>query len=345
MASVPIMQGISAYYANKVSVEANPLKNLLRDVHLTDVEFARELAANPKSGITRHILEMVAFDGSSVVPFIDGPYLLSHAAVSSAISQTNQGRAKSAFFSGTEVVSDAWGVNGPTQESTNTGAHTNARQAAMAAWPVLSGSDYITIDPLPKSIKEAAANSNGDLSKIDNDTYEQLTRYVAGAVLGQLYPGCVIDDGLLAAFASIAVFQVQVVAPKKYHSLAGQFSADTLRISRKVFMNWVESYYGEEKMTEICAHRASEGLTNSEVSTKRKVNNFLLFSISKTLNPSPWPQCAMALADSTWVNTLKPLLGLTVAALERLYKDLGAEVEAFQSDPDKWLIEVGRYER
>lgn len=53
----------------------------------------------------------------------------------------------------------------------------------------------------------------------------------------------------------------------------------------------------------------------------------------------------MALADSTWVNTLKPLLGLTVAALERLYKDLGAEVEAFQSDPDKWLIEVGRYER
>jgi hypothetical protein len=110
MASVPIMQGISAYYANKVSVEANPLKNLLRDVHLTDVEFARELAANPKSGITRHILEMVAFDGSSVVPFIDGPYLLSHAAVSSAISQTNQGRATSAFFSGTEVAPDGLGL-------------------------------------------------------------------------------------------------------------------------------------------------------------------------------------------------------------------------------------------
>jgi hypothetical protein len=208
---------------------------------------------------------MIAFDGSSVVPFMDGPYLLSHAAVSSAMTQSNQVRAKSAFFSGTDVVSDAWGVNGPTQQSTGTQAHSNARQAVSAAWPVLSGSGYIELDPLPESIKEAATESNGDLSKIDDDVYEQLTKYVAGAVLGQLYPGCVVDDGLLTAFASLAVMQVQVVAPKRYHSLAGLFPSDTLRISRNLFMNWVESCYGEEKMTEICAHRASEGLTNSEV--------------------------------------------------------------------------------
>uniref|UniRef100_A0A7S2VVU3 ABC transporter domain-containing protein n=1 Tax=Triparma pacifica TaxID=91992 RepID=A0A7S2VVU3_9STRA len=244
--------------------------------------------------------------------------LLSHAAVSAAISQADQGRSRTSFFTGTDIHSDAWGQNGPTQQGTGTTSHVNARQVASAAWPVLSESGYIKIERLPEAIKEAAANSGGDLNKIDHDVYEQLVRYVAGVVLVQLYPGCVVDDGLLTAFAGIALVQAQVVSPVKFHSLAGLFPSDTLRISRGVFGQWVEAYFGEERMAEICAARISEeGLTVSE--------------------------CAMALADSTWVNTLKPLLGLTVSALTRIYSDLEFEAEAYQKEPEKWLIEMGRY--
>jgi ABC-type multidrug transport system ATPase subunit len=313
-AGVSSLRRISEYYAVDDAAKANSA--LQRNVHRLDFDAALTLTTLADSQLTYENMVHRAFNGSDIVPFIDGPFLISHAAVKSAI-ESNQERLPNAFFWQTDMHADTWGIYGPSQLSTGSDAHGAARDMVFAAWPALSQTGDIELPDVPDVVVDGVTEAGGDFNEIDDDVKFEFIMWIVKATLSELYPGSDVEDkSLSAALGTLGYFSRLSVSPLTYHSLAGLFASDSVGIARGSLGAWIEEYFGEAKMKELCDLRSADNLSVEE--------------------------CAKILGDSTWINTFAPLVGLIMDSFSVISDDIGKHVKLFKSDPEGWLQEQAR---
>ena len=307
---------IAEYYLEDDTDKPNAA--LQRTVHRMDFDTTLYLASSENSLIFSRDIIYAAFNESSIVPFIDGPFLISHAAVKSAI-ESDQGRTGGqAFVWQTDMHSSNWGPYGPTELDTGSDAHSNARAMILAAWPALSSLDPINLGTIPDAVVDGVKASGGDFTKIDDDVKLDFVTWIVKSVLKELFPGSDTEDQVLdAALATLGTFNRKIVSPLKYHSISGLFASDSMGLARGALGNWIEEYYGEERMQELCDIRG-DNLSSKE--------------------------CGVILADSCWVNTFTPLVGLIMDSLSKISGEIGVHVKLFRADTDAWLQEAARIE-
>ena len=243
--------------------------------------------------------------------FINGDYILSHANVTAVLSNPNQTRSSTAFFWGRNVSADAWGRHGPTQLSSGTEAHRRSRALLWEAWPVLRNRTHVpSLEQPARSITDAIKTPGGVTEQVKQD----IAWYILKSVIDELFPGNAgFTQAEKAALATIAVYNSKSANSVEYHRVSEWLASDSLRIARASFTNWVFKYYGDARMSELAEIR---GLTGTAT--------------------------AMALADSAWVNTIKPLGGTVLGILERMSKDACKEIKLFRSSPKAYVIEFAR---
>ena len=246
--------------------------------------------------------------------FINGDYVLSHANVTAVLSDPNQTRSSTAFFWARDVSADAWGRNGPTQLSSGSPSHGRARALLWEAWPVLRNRTHVpSLEQPAKSITDAMKVPGGVTEQVKQD----MAWYILESVMNELFPGNAgFTQAEKAALATIAVYNSKSANSVEYHRVSEWLASDSLRIARANFANWVIKYYdqvGRTRMSELAQIR---GLTSTET--------------------------AMTLADSAWVNTIKPLGGTVLGILERMSEDACKEIKLFRSSPKKYVVEFAR---
>ena len=187
----------------------------------------------------------------------------------------------------------------------------------LTSLTLLRRSGEIEVEAVPTSITDAVLAAGGSFEDVPDETLLEFSAYLVEQVFKQLFPGGDFEDNTYkAAIATIGLLQRQTVAPTRYQYISGLLASDTVRVARDAFAQWVEKYYGTERMAELCAIRAEEGLSTYE--------------------------CAMDLADSAWVNGMYPMSTLVLASLSTIANDVGKEVRRFKEDPEKWLLEQAR---
>ena len=176
-------------------------------------------------------------------------------------------------------------------ESSGTVEYLNTKRMFMVAWPMLAKREEIVLPDLPKSFTNAL--EGGRLNALDVSVSEDMALWFIEANLNHLHPGHQgITDQLKLSLVTFLGVGIQLTSPTSYHRISGSTGSDGINLSRLLLAEWLEKYYGKEKMAELTRLR-NEGAVK-QVLTER--------------------ECALILVDVLWTNVFAAV-GRTVTGI------------------------------
>ena len=225
------------------------------DVHLVDVEIARELAGTSESDSSSSHLHYDSFgDVDEDVAFVGGRMVLSYSGGLAVVADGGQVRDRGSFnrqYSQFNTGS-VGGAFAPVFFSTGSTQHGNAVRMLSVAWPMLAGiraSGGIVLPEMPDSMKDEIESGYSGLIDLDADSLlvQDMSLWFIEANLDVLFPDNQgITDALKTSLLVFVGLGNHLTMPTVYHEKSSYGGSDAVRVALALLRTWISDYFDKE---------------------------------------------------------------------------------------------------